>query len=100
MATLGKEQLYYRHMLGALERNFLSIARAVAQIGSGLQVTHASAPPPLPLNTHTIQTKCRRTHMCARESREALAWTDIIRSRRKEALIISPTVQYIKVLIT
>ena len=37
MATLGKEQLYYRHMLSALEKGFVNIARAVAQIGSGLQ---------------------------------------------------------------
>ena len=37
MATLGKEQLYYRHMLSALEKDFVNIARAVAQIGSGLQ---------------------------------------------------------------
>jgi hypothetical protein len=38
MATISKEQLYYRHMLLGLERKFVSIARAVAQIGSGLQV--------------------------------------------------------------
>jgi len=38
MATLGKEHLFYRHMLGALERNFVNIARAIAQIGCGLQV--------------------------------------------------------------
>lgn len=37
MATLGKEQLYYRHMLSALEKDFVNITRAVAQIGSGLQ---------------------------------------------------------------
>jgi len=37
MATLGKEHLFYRHMLGALERNFVNIARAIAQIGCGLQ---------------------------------------------------------------
>ena len=37
MATLGKEQLYYRHMLSALEKGFVSIARAIAQIGAGLQ---------------------------------------------------------------
>lgn len=37
MAALGKEQLYYRHMLSGVERNHLNLSRAVAQIGSGLQ---------------------------------------------------------------